>query len=146
MKRLNPITNQPFKCGDTREDGFMFNKYKYDRLKKTGFFGEQWLNPKAYENNSQAKNNYKNKHPVTNANERAKKLNRMPNWLSLEDKKQIKRFYDLAKKATLETGVLHHVDHIVPLQGNFVSGLHTPWNLQILTAEDNLKKSNLFSS
>lgn len=68
-----------------------------------------------------------------------------PRWLTKDQHAQIKAFYSLAKSLELETGVEHHVDHIVPLQGLSVCGLHVPWNLQVLTAEENRRKSNNFN-
>lgn len=72
----------------------------------------------------------------------ASKRNRTPKWLTKEDLKQIALIYKEAHRLTKETGIKHHVDHIIPLQGKTVSGLHVPSNLQILTAHDNVKKSN----
>jgi hypothetical protein len=74
------------------------------------------------------------------ARRRCAQLNRTPKWLTTQDKKAIKDIYDEAVAKTIATGILYHVDHIIPLQGKLVSGLHVPSNLQVITAKDNLKK------
>lgn len=65
-----------------------------------------------------------------------------PKWLTPEDKLEMRLKYRLAIELSRRTGVRYAVDHIIPLQGVSVSGLHVPWNLQVLPQEDNLKKSN----
>ncbi len=74
----------------------------------------------------------------------AKKLNATPPWLSEDHFKQIKAVYAHAKECELLTGDKYHVDHIVPLQGANVCGLHVPWNLQVLPADINIAKSNRY--
>lgn len=65
-----------------------------------------------------------------------------PKWLTAEHKMEIRLKYRLAIELSRRTGVRHAVDHIVPLQGEEVCGLHVPWNLEVVTQEENLKKSN----
>lgn len=72
----------------------------------------------------------------------AAKLKRTPPWLTSDHLRMIESLYHAAKLLTEKTGVQHHVDHIVPLQGRVVSGLHVPWNLQIIPWDENLKKGN----
>ena len=69
-----------------------------------------------------------------------------PKWLTYTQKKEIRSLYIIAQTSTKITGVKYVVDHIVPLVGDTVCGLHVPWNLQIMTQEDNLLKSNKHNS
>ena len=75
---------------------------------------------------------------------RAKVKQATPPWLTKAHKAQIALIYKEALRLTNETGVMYHVDHIVPLNGKKVSGLHVPWNLRAIPASDNHKKSNKF--
>lgn len=72
---------------------------------------------------------------------RAAKLQRTPPWSDLDAMRAI---YAEAARLSAETGIPHHVDHEIPLQGKLVSGLHVPGNLQILTASENSRKRNRF--
>lgn len=76
------------------------------------------------------------------AKRRAAKLQRTPKWLTKEQLTQIEEFYSLAKEIQWLSEDSLEVDHIVPLQGEEVSGLHVPWNLQILPESINIRKSN----
>lgn len=90
----------------------------------------------------QARANYRrNKHLFISGVKRYKiaKMRNTPVW---SDNVEINKLYKLAASVTRETGVPHHVDHIVPLQGEYVSGLHVSWNLQVIPAKDNLSKGN----
>lgn len=66
----------------------------------------------------------------------------VPSWLTPDQKQEIKNFYDLRNDARVITGEEYHVDHIIPLKGKNVCGLHVPWNLQVLPSKVNLSKHN----
>lgn len=65
-----------------------------------------------------------------------------PIWLSRKQKSEIRQIYQIAITMTQTTGEQYVVDHIVPLRGETVCGLHVPWNLRVITQDENLKKSN----
>lgn len=85
------------------------------------------------------------KNTAKTAKRRARMRNATPKWLTEEQDLQIKLLYKEAKELEEADGVKRHVDHIVPLKGKGVRGLHVPWNLQILTAEQNLSKNSGYS-
>jgi len=69
---------------------------------------------------------------------------RTPKWLNEIGRERIQNEYKLAALLTKVTGQSWHVDHIIPLQGNLVSGLHVPSNLQVMAGIDNIRKKNKF--
>jgi hypothetical protein len=75
----------------------------------------------------------------------AQKLNATPAWLTEDDHWLIEEAYDLARLRTQMLGFKWHVDHIVPLRGKYVSGLHVPYNLQVIPASVNCAKRNKIS-
>ena len=65
-----------------------------------------------------------------------------PPWVTRKHKTEMRELYKIAITMTKTTGVQYVVDHIIPLRSDLVCGLHVPWNLRVITQEENLKKSN----
>lgn len=65
-----------------------------------------------------------------------------PPWLTKDQKAAMKQLYIEAQRLTKLTGERYVVDHIIPLINEEVCGLHAPWNLRVITQEENLVKSN----
>lgn len=107
-------------------DGILpFSEFRLNKIKSDG------LNTycKSCQSNQTAKTQ-----PARQSRYRAAQLNRTPSWANLEN---IQAIYDNCPAG-------YHVDHIIPLQGNLVSGLHVEYNLQYLPAVENMAKSNKY--
>jgi hypothetical protein len=87
----------------------------------------------------------KPKKAALEAKRRAAILQRTPPWLTEDDLWLIEEAYDLAALRSSTLGFAWHVDHIIPLQGRKVSGLHVPENLQVIPGSDNVKKHNSYT-
>lgn len=81
---------------------------------------------------------------ANDAKRHAAKMNRTPKWLTADDLWMIEQAYELAALRTKLFGFSWHVDHVLPLQGKTVSGLHVPNNLQVIPWAHNVSKSNKF--
>ena len=75
---------------------------------------------------------------------KVRKKNRIPKWVDKNHMQLIKEVYELAQIRTKHFGFPWHVDHIVPIQGKLVSGLHVIENLQVIPGIENIKKKNKF--
>jgi len=76
----------------------------------------------------------------------AKRNKRVPQWLNQDDKWVLQEAYKLAKLRTKMFGFTWEVDHIIPLRGKNVSGLHVPTNIQVIPKVLNRTKGNIYIS
>lgn len=86
--------------------------------------------------------NGKAKSRALDAQRRAAKLQRTPRWLTADDFWMLEEAYALAQLRSRMFGFSWHVDHVYPLQGRIVSGLHTPFNVQVIPGIENVRKAN----
>ena len=134
-------------CGESNPENF----YKNSKSKCKKCYTARVL--EYYRENREAKIEYQREWVTKNrpkvralkgAKEGRRKLRKV-SWLSKDDKRWMQDIYATAIEVSGATGQTHHVDHIVPLLGKTVSGLHVPWNLQIIPADENMMKRNSFS-
>jgi len=96
----------------------------------------------------QKNKNWKLKNPskvaAMDAKRRAAIILRTPIWFTNDDQWMVEEAYELARIRTQIFKFPWHVDHIIPLQGKLVSGLHLPHNLRVIPGLENLQKSNCF--
>jgi hypothetical protein len=137
---------------ETKEERKEINKLRHIKYKEEN--KDKWLeSKKKWRDNNKEKESligkrWREAHPekcrAYVMNRIAAKMQRTPIWLTQEQKILIEQLYADAKRLEIETGVKHHVDHILPMRGKKVSGLHVPENLRIVTAKDNMTKSNRY--
>lgn len=120
-------------------------EWKLANKVKVAEYDKQWQQ----QNKDKKAKNYKNwqvnnraKVNSYNSYRRALELQATPSWLTESQKLHIECRYSLATMFSNNTGEPYHVDHIIPLNGKTVCGLHVPWNLQVIPAKENLRKSN----
>lgn len=89
--------------------------------------------------NAASQKKYREKRRPYNTERQVRRRAQVASWANLD---AIRAIYVECRRLTKETGIPHHVDHIIPLNGKNVSGLHVETNLQILMASENCRKRN----
>ena len=141
------------KANTTRADYFReYNKSEAGQKAKRKYYEANKENviARAQSRTDEDKRRYKKNHKINNPDmykemtslRRRRFRDATPKWLTDVQKMEIRLKYRLAIELSRLTGERHAVDHIIPLHGETVCGLHVPWNLQVLTQKDNLLKYN----
>lgn len=94
-------------------------------------------------NGKELRAKYKNNRRAYDRAREAAKIHRTPSWLSKDQKQEMVDIYAL-RSVKSSSNEAYHVDHIIPLLGANVCGLHVPWNLQIIRSDDNLSKAFIY--
>lgn len=120
----------------------------YSNQEKYQEYSRQWYDANKARALASAKNWSTSNRGKSNAIKqkyKAAKKRAAPQWLTEWDIFVMEEYYHKADRLKQLTGKEYHVDHIHPLQGETLCGLHVPWNLQILPARLNIQKSNKLS-
>jgi hypothetical protein len=129
-------------CHNTRSKNNYYEKHVENRARLSKYYEDNHEKEKAARREHYKKNKSAYLFNFYKREERLREAT--PSWLTDLMISEIKQIYAHRQKLSESTGVEYHVDHVVPIQGDNVCGLHVPWNLQIITAEENLKKSNKY--
>lgn len=121
-----------------------YAKHKVERNRKRSEYRVKNIDRERERERNYTQNNRAKVAAKTRRREAAE-LRATPTWLTPIQNALIEEFYELAAARKVQTGIKYHVDHIVPLQAKGVNGLHVPWNLQLLTENENCSKQNRFN-
>jgi 5-methylcytosine-specific restriction endonuclease McrA len=118
-------------------------RYYEENKEKCMVASQKWrsVSGKSYEYTKRSRAKNPSLVYFSNAKRHASKLQRTPHWLNKAELFEIQCIYQYCS-ALRAIGLEYEVDHIIPLQGNSVSGLHVPWNMQVLTSLENGSKGN----
>ena len=120
------LIDNPEKVAEQKRNGYIKNKAKYLKQKQ------------------QYRQENKGKINALVAKRKSYIKQATPAWVGKEELWLITEIYELAALRTKLFGFGWHVDHIIPLQGKLVSGLHVPENMRVIPAIENIKKKNKF--
>lgn len=84
-------------------------------------------------------------HREISATRRARCRNATPPWLTKAMREEIKAMHREASALKDQFGVRFDIDHVVPLDGRVVCGLHVPWNMRVITHDENSTRSKIFT-
>jgi hypothetical protein len=130
------------KCSSCQQELSLSLSFHKDRSRKDGY--DNKCKPCTIAKNKKWGQENKG---LVNAKARLKEIrkmsgNKVPHWLTESDFLAIKCIYQVAAMRNANSDIRWSVDHIIPLNGKTVCGLHVPSNLQVIPLKENRAKWN----